>query len=109
MYAVKISHTVPLENPPRAKRRPSDGVPAAPWAPGTMISAAPKVTPIRPIAAVGIGSRISAAITVTNSAKNCQAWAESPAGTGLATMTAPRASGATAFQSIFMSCSLVFR
>ena len=53
-----------------------------------MISAAPKVTPIRPIAAVGIGSRISAAITVTNSAKNCQAWAKSPAGTGLATMTA---------------------
>ena len=78
MYAVKISHTVPLENPLSAKRRPSAVVPGVPAAPGTMISAAPNVTPMSPMAAAGIGSRISAAITVTNNAKNCHAWAEAP-------------------------------
>ena len=51
------------------------------------------MTPAMPMIAGGIGSVISATMTVANSAKYRQASIDSPAGTGASAIAAPMTSG----------------
>ena len=54
------------------------------------------MTPAMPMMAGGIGSVMSATMTVMNSAKYRQASSDSPAGTGISAIAAPMASGMSA-------------
>src|ERR1051326_8583615 len=92
MNATKMSQTVPSWKPDRAHLIVSAdfGV--------TRSATVAIVTPTRPTAAAGIGSRISAITTAANNEKYCHAAGESPAGTGRQSKTAPAVMGAAAFQ-----------
>src|SRR5512144_3444886 len=104
MKAAKISHTVVFEKPDSAQVRAA----LADLKPGFASSAGPNSTygarivtsemPIRPIAAPGSGSSISATMTPANMAKKYQACWASPSGGGMTASTTATAIGTSAFQ-----------
>jgi hypothetical protein len=99
LKAAKISQTVELENPPNAHCIDALGVGS------TTNSNADAVTPIRPIAAAGMGPMINPKTTAANIAKKCQALGASPFGTGMRVMVIPTHRGIAAFKTIvFISC-----
>jgi hypothetical protein len=104
MNAPNISHTVVFEKPDKAHLIESAGF--GPTKPRTAI----RKTPINPIAAAGIGSRIKPKMTAEKMAKKYHAVKFSPCGAGSMAMMIPKSSGSAAFQTNdFILISLAFK
>jgi hypothetical protein len=92
MNAPNMSQTVVLEKPDNAHLIESPGF--GPTKPKTAI----RNTPINPIAAAGIGSRIRPKITAQNMAKKYHAVKLSPCGAGNKAIVIPKSKGRIDFQ-----------
>jgi len=92
MNAPNMSQTVVLEKPDNAHLIESPGF--GPTKPRTAI----RKTPINPIAAAGIGSRIRPKITAEKIAKKYHALKVSPGGAGSKAIVIPKTRGKRAFQ-----------
>ena len=90
--APNMSHTVVLEKPDNAHLIESAGFGL------TKPRAAIRKTPINPVAAAGIGSRIRPKITAAKMAKKYQAGSFNPWGAGSTAIMIPKSKGRTAFQ-----------